>query len=79
MRKNSKEDEQTLKELNSAYCRSQAKCQLVQTNYMKQIKLFLCLPSEANHLEACNFPYTFETMLRIIPDQWKITFQFLPI
>ena len=44
MRKNSKEDEQTLKELNSAYWRSQAKCQLVQTNYMKQIKLFLCLP-----------------------------------
>ena len=42
--KNSEEDEQTLKELNSAYCRSRAKCQLVQTNYMKQIKLFLCLP-----------------------------------
>ena len=34
-KKNSKEDEQTLKELNSAHCRSQAKCQLVQTNYMK--------------------------------------------
>ena len=32
--------------------------------------LFLLLVlSEANHLEACNFPYTFETMLRIIPDQ----------
>ena len=44
MRKNSKEDEQTLKELNSAHCRAQAKCQLVQTNYMKQIKFFLCLP-----------------------------------
>ena len=27
------------------------------------------LTTEANHLEACNFPYTFETMLRIIPDQ----------
>ena len=38
MRKNSKVDEQTLKELNSAHCRSQAKCQLLQTNYMKQIK-----------------------------------------
>ena len=24
---------------------------------------------EAYHLEACNFPYTFETMLGIIPDQ----------
>ena len=33
-------DEQTLKELNSAHCSSQAKCQLVQTNYMKRIKLF---------------------------------------
>ena len=43
-KKNSKVDEQTLKELNSAHCCSQAKCQLVQTNYMKQIKLFLCLP-----------------------------------
>ena len=40
-KKNSKEDEQTLKELNSAHCRAQAKCQLVQTNYMKQIKFFL--------------------------------------
>ena len=27
------------------------------------------IETEANHLEACNFPYTFETMLRIIPDQ----------
>ena len=43
-KKNSKEDEQTLKELNSAHCRSEAKCQLVQTNYMKQIIFFLCLP-----------------------------------
>ena len=34
-KKNSKEDEQTLKELNLAHCRSQAKCQLVQTNYIK--------------------------------------------
>lgn len=25
--------------------------------------------TEAYHLEAFNFPYTFETMLRIIPDQ----------
>ena len=44
MRKNRKEDEQTLKELNSAHFRSQAKCKLVQTNYTKQIKFFLCLP-----------------------------------
>ena len=42
--KNSKEDEQTLKELNSAHYPAQAKCQVVQTNYMKQIKFFLCLP-----------------------------------
>ena len=31
MRKKSKEDEQTLEELNSAHRRLQAKCQLVQT------------------------------------------------
>jgi len=33
MRKKSKEDKQTLAELSSAHCRSQAKCQLVQTSY----------------------------------------------
>ena len=44
MRKNVKEDEQTLEELNSAYSRSQAKCQLVQTSYINRIKLFLFLP-----------------------------------
>ena len=36
MRKKSEEDKQTLEELNS-----QAKCQLVQTSYIKRIKLFL--------------------------------------
>ena len=36
MRK-SKEDEQTLEELNSGHHRSQAKCQLVQTRYIKRI------------------------------------------
>jgi len=41
MRKGSKEDEQTLAELNSAHRRSQAKCQLIQTSYIKQIKSFL--------------------------------------
>ena len=42
MRKKSKEDEQTLEELNSAHRCSQAKCQLAQTSYIKQIKfLFL--------------------------------------
>ena len=44
MRKKSKEDEQTLEELNSAYRRSQAKRKLVQTSYIKQLKLFLFLP-----------------------------------
>ena len=34
MRKESKEDEQTLEELNLAHRRSQAKCQLVQTSYI---------------------------------------------
>ena len=42
--KKSKEDEQTLKELNSAHHRSQAKCQLAQTSYIKWIKLILFLP-----------------------------------
>ena len=37
MRKKNKEDKQTLEELNSAYRRSQAKCQLKQTSYIKQI------------------------------------------
>ena len=41
MRKKSKEDEQNLEEWNSARRRSQAKCQLVQTSYIKRIKLFL--------------------------------------
>ena len=43
-RKKSEEDEQTSKELNSAHRQSQAKCQLVWTSYIKQIKLFLFLP-----------------------------------
>ena len=44
MRKKSKEDEQSLEELNSAHRRSQAKCQLVQAIYVKQIKLLLFAP-----------------------------------
>ena len=44
MRKKSKEDEQTLEQLNSADRHSQSKCQLVQTSYIKRIKLFLFLP-----------------------------------
>ena len=47
--KNSKEDKQTLAELNSAHRHLQAKCQLVQTSYIKQIKLFL-LASYNKHL-----------------------------
>ena len=39
--KKSKEDKQTLAELSSAHRRSQAKCQLVQTNYINWIKLLL--------------------------------------
>ena len=46
--KKSKEDEQTLEELNSAHRRSQEKCQSVQTSYIKQIKLFLFLPYNKN-------------------------------
>ena len=44
MRKKSKGDEQNLEELNSARCRSEAKCQLVQTSYIERIELFLFLP-----------------------------------
>ena len=43
-RKKSKEDKKTLDELNSAHRRSQAKCQLIQTSYIKLIKLFLFSP-----------------------------------
>ena len=43
MRKKSKEDKQTLKELNSAHRLLQAKGQLAQTGYLKRIKLFLFL------------------------------------
>ena len=42
--KKSKEDEQTLEELNSAHRHSQSKCHSVQTSYIKRIKLFLFLP-----------------------------------
>ena len=44
MRKKSKEGEQTMEELNLAHRRSQAKCQLIQTSYIKRIKLLLFLP-----------------------------------
>ena len=43
-KKKSKEDEQSLEESNSAPRRSQAKCQLIQTSYIKRIKLFLFWP-----------------------------------
>ena len=35
------EDQQTLTDYCSAHRRSQAKCQLVQTSYIKRIKFFL--------------------------------------
>ena len=44
MKKKRKQDEKTFEELNSAHRRSQAKCQLIQTSYIKRIKLFLPLP-----------------------------------
>ena len=43
-KKKSKEDEQTLEELNSAHRRSQAKCRLTETSYIERIKLFLFSP-----------------------------------
>ena len=44
MRKKSKEEEQTLEELNLVHRRSQTKCELVQTSYIERIKLSLFLP-----------------------------------
>ena len=44
MSKKSKQDEQTLEELNPTHRLSQAKCQLVQTSYVIRIKLLLFLP-----------------------------------
>ena len=41
MRKKSKEDEQTLEEFSLDHRRSQAKFRLVQTSYIKRIKLVL--------------------------------------
>ena len=38
------DDEQTFTELSSAHRRSQAKCQLVQTIYIKRIKIVLVWP-----------------------------------
>ena len=38
-KKKKKEDEQSLEELNSAHRHSQAKCQLLQTSFIKRIKL----------------------------------------
>ena len=43
MRKKSKEDEQTLAELNSAHRCSQAKCQLVQTSYIQRITFLFAI------------------------------------
>ena len=43
-KKKRKEEKQNLEESNSARRRSQAKCQLVQTSYIKRIELFLFLP-----------------------------------
>ena len=44
MREKSKEDEQNFEERNSPVRRSQAKCQLVKTSYIKRIKLVLFSP-----------------------------------
>ena len=38
--KKSQDNEQTLEDLGSANIHSQAKCQLVQTSYIKRIKFF---------------------------------------
>ena len=50
-KKKGKENEKILEELNSAHRRSQAKCQTVQTSYIKRIKLYLFL-SFNKHLNS---------------------------
>ena len=61
--KKSKEDEQTLEELNSAHCHLQAKCQfnLVQTSYIKRIKLFLFLPYNERLINRAKLVYMGES------------------
>ena len=64
MRKKSKEDEQTLEELNSARRRSEAKCQLVQTSYIKRIELFLFLPHNKHLINQAELVCMEESSLR---------------
>ena len=61
MRKKSKEDEQTLEELNSAHRHSQAKCQLIQTSYIKRIELFLFSPYNKHLINRAKSVYMRES------------------
>ena len=56
------EDKQTLAELNLAHRRSQAKCQFVQTSYIKPMKLFLFLP----YTHVINILLTNRVLARIL-------------
>ena len=59
-KKKSKEDEQTLEELNSAHRRSQAKCQLTETSYIERIKL----------------SFLFKLVLKSPNGEWAITYTY---
>ena len=86
MSKKSKEDEQTLEELNSAHRRLQAKCQLIQTSYIKQIKLFLFSPYNWSVWENLDLGRLYlTTSVKILPyrppaqlirAKWYIFFRF---
>ena len=56
------EDKQTLAALNSAHRCLQAKYQLVQTSYIKRMKLFLFLP----YTHVINILFTNRVLARIL-------------
>ena len=62
--KKSKEDEQLLEELNSAHRRSQAKCRLIQTSYIKRIKLFLFSPYNKHRINRAKSVFMGESWPR---------------
>ena len=61
-----KKDERALEELNSAHCRSQAKCQLVQTSYIKRIKLLLFLPFYKHLIDRGKSVFLGESQLTLV-------------
>ena len=58
------EDKRTSEELNSAHRRSQAKFHLVQTSYIKRIKLFLFLPYNKHLIDRAKSVFMGESWSR---------------